>query len=948
APAGPVAPAAPRPRRPLAAEAAVLTAVQLVATVLSIGRIGFAGRGEFLVALVLAVLAVQAVLAARYVIPRIWAFLGGVLGAVAGVFAAVGLMPEGALDWRVAVIAAGATAILVGTAVVPLPSRTPRALLAAGAAVTVALTSAPSVLGGLIIGSSLLRDVAGISQTRPLSETTLPTIVALGVVALGLVGFGLLAASRRGIDRLAVAAHAIAVLYGSGAVLALGCSGLLVLPASIGVVLLVTAATGVILLRTVRGAKVVRLLLTIAVHVALIVAVLLSWQDRSLVPFAGAATLIALAVAARTLPAEVRFLHVGAGYGYALAIVATTLSLAGVTGIAQFSLTASAGLLGAIVATFLPGIGARNWYAVLVVAAVPFVIGVIQVLIERSGWTALSTGLMFILSLVLLTTRRPGLTAPVRIVAAGLLVPTLAVVVVCLCAQLLAQSGSPVALPIIAVLVAIALASGVLISDLLVARGRDESTAAGARMAIEASALLTGVITVGLALVREAAGLGTACLVLIVLGVGAALAAVLAGRRYGWWVSAASFTGALWSAWALAGVALPEAYLLPPALGAAVVAVVLTMRGRPAVGLFAAGATIATVPLDVLLAVGPGSDDVPWRAFGLLAAGWTLIGVTVLVARASSPRLRRLRVLRAPALGVAGAAAAAGTIQAVRWGVGRDAAPLAPSAIGVLLTCAGLSALAALAVLIVALRLRADAARSLPSLARRWVGAPAVLAFTLGVWPAIERDWAVIWTMWALMLAVLILMLCAASARGAMLPPVWFLFGVAFVTAVVAWSPRDLRVEWFSLPLGAFLLAAGALGLRGDATADARLTDWPRGWRGSWPLLAPGLIVMMSASIVSTFTDPLTWRAILVMVLALVAILVGASRRLSAPFILGLIVLPVENVFVFSVQLGRGIESMPWWITLATIGTVLLIIAVAGERREGAGGGVVARMRDLR
>src|SRR5690606_4884084 len=239
----------------------------------------------------------------------------------------------------------------------------------------------------------------------------------------------------------------------------------------------------------------------------------------------------------------------------------------------------------------------------------------------------------------------------------------------------------------------------------------------------------------------------------------------------------------------------------------------------------------------------------------------------------------------------------------------------------------------------------------------RWLTAPAALAFAAGVWPSIARDWFVIWGMWLLMIGWLMLMLRAAATTAppagtaerrpsAALPPVWLLFAIAFVTAVVAWSPRDLRVEMFSLPLGLFLLAAGALGLRAGAGAVATpsLDAWPHAQRGSWPLLAPGLTVMMSASIVSTFTDPLTWRAILVMGLALAAILLGAARRLAAPFIIGLVVLPVENVFVFSVQLGRGIESMPWWITLATVGAVLLIIAVAGERREGTERGVVARV----
>ncbi len=186
--------------------------------------------------------------------------------------------------------------------------------------------------------------------------------------------------------------------------------------------------------------------------------------------------------------------------------------------------------------------------------------------------------------------------------------------------------------------------------------------------------------------------------------------------------------------------------------------------------------------------------------------------------------------------------------------------------------------------------------------------------------------------------------------RGSVAPPVWVLFALAFVTAVVAWSPRDLRVEWFSLPLGTALLLAGVQA-RGRADAGSRrggLDTWPARHTGSWALLAPGLTVMVSASVVATFTDPLTWRAILVMVIALVAILWGASRRLAAPFLLGLVVLPIENVFVFAVQLGRGIEAMPWWITLAVVGAVLLIIAVTSERRAGEGRGVVARVRDLR
>ena len=135
-----------------------------------------------------------------------------------------------------------------------------------------------------------------------------------------------------------------------------------------------------------------------------------------------------------------------------------------------------------------------------------------------------------------------------------------------------------------------------------------------------------------------------------------------------------------------------------------------------------------------------------------------------------------------------------------------------------------------------------------------------------------------------------------------------------------------------------------------DATAlkRASLNTWPFGFTGSWPLLAPGIVVIFLASVLATGTDPQTWRAISVIAAALLAILVGAQFKLAAPFILGIVILPIENIVVFAVQIGRGIESVPWWITLAIVGAVLLIIAVTYERRSGADNSVTARLRDLR
>jgi len=156
------------------------------------------------------------------------------------------------------------------------------------------------------------------------------------------------------------------------------------------------------------------------------------------------------------------------------------------------------------------------------------------------------------------------------------------------------------------------------------------------------------------------------------------------------------------------------------------------------------------------------------------------------------------------------------------------------------------------------------------------------------------------------------------------------------------------RVEAYSIPLGLALLAVGIIAWRHAPDDEPFITRWPLGFTGSWPLLAPGIVVVLAVSIMSTMTDPRTERAILVIALALVAILLGNRLRLAAPFFLGIAALPLENLIVFGVQIGDKIEATTWWITLASAGAVLLVLAVSSERRASGEGGVAARLRDLR
>lgn len=1006
-------------------EVATLTALQLIAAATAlvlVWRVEAVDTRWYLLTVggLLALVAMHAVVAARRMLAGLWAFGAGGIGSVALVIAVVALTGDGAVATSIVfdgsvmmavVPASAALALVLIGAIVPLPRAVPRGFVVGGSLTVLApaavLVLAPAALTGL---STVLEFLRVNDEVGPVGMPGWGLPLGLVAMCAGLGAFSVLARRRDGIRRFANPTALLALCVGAVAVLVIGCGPLLALPAAIAMLTVPVALLAAVLwvLPTLLEGRGLRLAALIAAHISLVAAVMIAWRDSAVVPSAGAATLVALAALAAVLPLAWRFVYVGAGFGYALVLVATALGLAGVGGIAQLSLTVSAGLLVAIAATYLPSIGARAWQALLVVSAVPFGTGVLQVVVERSGWTALSTALMFALALSLLLTRRPGLTPLVRAAAAAMLVPTLAVMIVCLGAQLLDSSGSPVVLPVIAVLVALVLPSTSTIRHAVRSRGLSAATAAAARVSIEVSTLVTGAIATALAVSREAAGLGTTFLVLLILGSGAVAQALFAARRYAWAVAGAAFTGALWCVWGMAGVDLFEAYLLPPTLGAAVVAVLLTLRGRRATAIYAAALLVAVGPIVALVGViepqviEPGGaesggaesgvaslvqGDVTWRVIGLLAAAWMLLGLEVLVRRSTSSRMLRLTPLRVPTLLGAAVAATAAVVQGIRLGLGWDQPTWHGT--GLFLACLGVSAVGAAALALAAHGIRRAAPAGSAMRASRWLGAPAALALALGVWFAIERDWFSIWAMWALMLAYLVGVVVTASRlrRGiTVLPPVWFLFAIAFVTAIVAWSPRDLRVEWFSLPLGAFLLVAGAVSLRRADAGSAfdrlelhrpaldgaaldrpaldgpaldrgapdggrrggTLDSWPARWSGSWALLAPGIVTMLSASIVSTFTDPLTWRAILVMVLALGAILVGSRARLAAPFLIGLIVLPIENVFVFSVQIGRGIESMPWWITLAVMGAVLLIIAVTAERRTGESGSVAARIRDLR
>ncbi|MCU1414409.1 MAG: hypothetical protein JWN80_1749, partial [Microbacteriaceae bacterium] len=911
--------------KPYSVTATVLQLIVVVVVALQLIVMGVSGTQPALAGAALLALSVLAVLGARHELPRFWSFSAGALfSAAATVFALA--LPVGAAWFLVlAPLAGGLALVLLGLLGNRGPVRSLRHdILLAGGWTTTLVATAPAVAFALFGWATAAARVVDAADG-------LSALLGLAAAAIA----GLVVATLRHSRVIGVFAAWLAVAA------AICLTTWSALPPWAQVLAgIVVALVLVVLVRqpwrpTPSNAYLSQA--AVGAHVALFFAAVIAWANPSITIVGNTLVIVAFVAVAFTVPPRWRTIHAAVGYAYALVIFAIALARADVDTVAVLCLTTSLASLCALAATLIRRLPARFWYAVLAVTAIPFAIAVVSVLVERSGWTALSTAVTFALALTLTLTSRPGLNRVVRSLAAAILVPSLAVVIVCLGAQVLVISASPVTLPVIAAIVAATLPSMGGIQSALGRRGVPAADATAARLWIEISSLLTGALAVLIALLRSAAGLDTTLEVLVILGFGSMFGALLAKRRYLWVVAGACWSGALWSFWAILGITVVEPYVVPPAVAATVVAAILVLRGRRVTVLYWLGLACAIVPSLVIFAVVGGV----WRPVGLLVAAALLVvaGVVFRSRGADSAAAK----LRAPTLVFAMVAAAAGAVQAVRFGFVLDASGVTDTHL-LVLPALGLSALAAL--------VAAGAAFVLNSRQSRWSYVPAVLYLVVGPITAVRHSWLSVLVLGALAAALLALMIVTtlrARTRAVTLPPVWVLFVVAWCAAVAAWSPRMLRVEVFSLPLGLALLAVGAIVLLRPSEQEAGRgpTSWPIGFSGSWQLLAPGILVTLVPSILSTGTDPLTWRAILVIALALAVILIGSLRRLASPFILGIIVLPIENAVVFIVQIGRTIGANPWWITLATAGAVLLVIAVTYERRAANGRSAGSRLRDL-
>jgi hypothetical protein len=678
-----------------------------------------------------------------------------------------------------------------------------------------------------------------------------------------------------------------------------------------------------------------------------------SWPTTAL----GAVAVALLLLRSRALAVvELRGLLVAGSALYAGAVLAVLLRLwagwdvFGVVGAVTVVLT-----LVAVALTVLPQVGDDTWLGVLGVAAVPAVLGVAAVAVDRTWWGAAGAAALLLLEVVLLDTRSRPVPSWLRVPAAALVLPTLSVVVICAGALLLPGSGSPVLLPVVAVLAAAAAVAAPAVADRV--RSRVPGLAGGpVRAAVEVAAAATAGVTLLLGVARTPTGADTVLVLCAVLGAGASAVAQRADRRAVWWVAAVLWTGVVWSALVWWGVGLVEAYTAPPALAAVVTGALLSRRRDAWRPLIASGTALLVVPPLLLAVTG---RDVGARSAALLGFAALAVVLGALDRRpadAGSPARRSLTALARPLVLGGAAAALAG---AVRAGHLAASTPAGSGVANARLFGAALGWSLAGAVLLAALGLLAT--RGSAAL-RRWALAPALVVGTVGALSAVRPSWALVWIGLLVELALLALSVLAVRSEarrergvlGTTVPPGWVLWLAALAWAIAAWSPRELRVEVFALPLGVALTALGWVALQ----AALAQPGGPAPWSGAWPVgrrssvatLTPGIAATLGPSMLAIWTDPLTWRAILVVVLALGFMLLGARQMLRAPLVVGAAALPVAVVSVFAAQIGRTISAGPWLLTLLAAGGLLLVLGIFAERRRAAGqdGDAVGSPRTLR
>jgi hypothetical protein len=145
-------------------------------------------------------------------------------------------------------------------------------------------------------------------------------------------------------------------------------------------------------------------------------------------------------------------------------------------------------------------------------------------------------------------------------------------------------------------------------------------------------------------------------------------------------------------------------------------------------------------------------------------------------------------------------------------------------------------------------------------------------------------------------------------------------YGAAVAVLAIATGAID-PLEFATVPVALALIADGAV----------RLAERPQ--LRSWPALGTGVAVLLLPSLLATADERPLWRLVGLGLVAVAVLIVGAVRRLQAPFVLGAVVALIHGIATFSTEIRIVYESLPWWLWLGIGGVLLIAIAARYERR---------------
>ncbi|MCX6395512.1 MAG: hypothetical protein NTV23_03405 [Propionibacteriales bacterium] len=146
----------------------------------------------------------------------------------------------------------------------------------------------------------------------------------------------------------------------------------------------------------------------------------------------------------------------------------------------------------------------------------------------------------------------------------------------------------------------------------------------------------------------------------------------------------------------------------------------------------------------------------------------------------------------------------------------------------------------------------------------------------------------------------------------------WLASGVLALAVATRLDDGAAAPELVALPAAALLVAAGVRRLSHDPAAS------------SWRMLGSGLSLGLVPSLLGALDDPVSVRGALVAVAGLGFLSAGVNRRWAAPFAAGAAVVALIALR----HLGPVAAALPRWISLGSVGVLLLLVGITWEARR--------------